>query len=93
MIILTEKQFGVIFHAKKALKFNRLYLLFKNIFCFSPFLIFLWFAIHNYFIIIPIVILIGIISWLFSIKMKSLRDINLYAARHLKKEYLSETFR
>lgn len=91
--MITEKQFGAIFHMREALKFNRLHLLFKHILRWCPILIFLWFAIHNYYIVIPLILVVGVFSWLASVKMKSLRDVNIYAARQLRNEYLSETFR
>jgi hypothetical protein len=86
---ISENQFNMVFHLKEYSKYNKLYLIFKYIYLFSPALIFMWFIIPSYWIL-PIIGFIALISWLCSIKMKSLRDINNYCAKHFKKEYSEE---
>jgi hypothetical protein len=90
---IPENQFNSMYHTFKTIKYNRLYLLFKHIYRFSPFLIFLWFLIPNYWIIGGTIIFVFLTTWIISMKMKSQRDINFYAADHFRKEYFSETFR
>jgi len=92
MRILSEKEFGAIFHMKESLKFNYLYLIFKYICIWCPILIFLLYIVPSIWII-PSIILIELVSWICSIKMRSLFNINLYASKILKEEYLEETFR
>lgn len=92
MKVLSEKEFGVIFHKKESLKFNNLYLTFKYLCIWSPFLAFIWYIVPNLWLF-PTILLITVASWLCSVKMKSLRDINYLASKFLKNEYLEEYFR
>ena len=85
---IEEVKFNIAFHSKKSVKFNNFYMIFKSICLLSPFLIFLIF-IYNSFLILLVPLFLFITSWLLSVKMRSLRNINIYAAS-LFKEILSE---
>ena len=87
---MTEKRFGIAFHMKRAIIFNKLYLVFKYILRWCPFLIFAWYIVPNYFVIFSAIATIALISWLGSVKMKSLRNINFYAAKQFKLDHATE---
>jgi len=93
---MLEKKFGCDYHTKKALYFNRWYSVFKFILKISPLFIFIWFLLPNYLVIGITMGVIALISWLGGVKMKSLRNINYYAAKQFRSDYsdeLNKTFR
>jgi len=88
------------YHAKKAMTYDRLHYILKYTKLWSPALIFLWFLIPNYFIVIPIICVVALVSWLGEVKTRSLRNINLHASEIFKfedekekREYLRKMFR
>jgi glucan phosphoethanolaminetransferase (alkaline phosphatase superfamily) len=86
---ISEAQFGIIFHMKEAVKFDKFYLIFRCIFIWSPALVLLWFIFPNFWIF-PFIGLIALVSWVASVKMKSLRNINHYAVKEFKSQYVDE---
>lgn len=95
MMAITQNHFGEIFHGNMYIKFNKLYLIFKNVNVFSPYLILLYYVVDNIWIF-PIVISIFLLSWILSVKMRSLRNINYHAYinfRKLRSKELNEMFR
>lgn len=92
---LSENQFGKLYFLKEAIKFNKLYLIFKNIYLWCPALIFIWYIIPSLWIFPSIGFLI-LLFWLGSVKMRSLRNINLYASKRfeiLHQEEMNKMFR
>lgn len=89
---ITEKQFGVIYHTKRAIKFNKFHLIFKYTYIWCPLLIFIYLWYPSLWIF-PIVGIVSLVSWLISVKMRSLSNINHYTAKILRMEYFKEMFR
>ena len=93
--MISEKEFGLMYHVDKVKKFDRLYIFLKTTYKIMPILFFFItsFKDINVFLYFFILTILSITVWLFSIKMKSLRDINLYAARLFNEMCLKETFK
>jgi len=85
-----EKKFGFVYHMKKALFFNKLYLMFKYTLKLTPLVIFIWFLLPNYLLIGLIMGFLALVFWIGGVKMKSLRNINYYAAKQFKLDHRDE---
>lgn len=89
---ISENKYGEIFHRYMYIKYNKLYNIFRNIYIYSPILILFYYITYNIWVF-PIVILIILISWILSVKMRSLRNINYHAYNNFKNLNLKEIFK
>ena len=74
-MIISNNQLGAAFHMKEAMKFNKLYNAFKLAYHLSPILLLLCYYERSVWILVGSCVF-ALINWLFSIKTKSLRNIN-----------------
>lgn len=80
---ISDKKLISDFHMKEAVKFNKFHIFFKFAYHLSPFLLFFWIYQRSIWVIVGIC-LFALVSWLLSVKTKSLRNINYYASKSFK---------
>lgn len=80
---ITENQFNIAFHRKQAWKCNVFYYPFKSLTIILPLILFFFFNLWS----IITVIIAELLLYLLSVKMKSLRDINMFAVEEFKKRH------
>jgi hypothetical protein len=83
---VTENQFNMAFHRKQAWKCNVLHYTFKSLIIVVPIIIFFFF---NLWVIIGITIA-DLFLYVLSVKMRSLRNVNMFAVEEFKRRHQLE---
>ena len=85
-MLISENQFNRAFHKKEAWKYDLLHRVSKSLIYIIPLISIIIFKLW----IIPVVIILELFFYLLSVKMCSLRDINIFAAREFRMKHQME---